>query len=96
MLNIIDGPLISVLTPTWNRSAYLERVWNGLCSQTYKNFEWIVSNDGSTDDTESVVRSLAAKSDFPVMLISASVHVGKARMDNEAVRLASGGFHSLE
>ena len=92
MLNIIEGPLVSVLTPTWNRAVYLERVWKGLCSQTYKNFEWIVSNDGSTDDTESVVRLLAAKSDFPVILISANVHVGKARMDNEAVGLASGEF----
>ena len=85
-------PLISVLTPTWNRSAYLERVWNGLNQQTYRNFEWVVSNDGSTDDTESVIRALAARSDFPVMLINASVHIGKARMDNEAVARAQGDF----
>lgn len=90
MLNGTDAPIVSVLTPTWNRSAYLERVWNGLRSQTYKNIEWIVANDGSTDDTESVVRALAEHSDFPVILINASVHIGKARMDNEAVARAQG------
>lgn len=92
MLNGTDAPIVSVLTPTWNRSAYLERVWNGLRSQTYKNIEWIVANDGSTDDTESVVRALAEHSDFPVILINASVHIGKARMDNEAVARAQGDF----
>ncbi len=85
-------PLVSVLTPTWNRSAYLGRVWKGLSQQTYRNFEWIVSNVGSTDDTESVVRVLAAQSEFSVVLINASVHIGKARMDNEAVARAQGDF----
>lgn len=81
-----------MLTPTWNRAAYIERVWNGLISQTSKTFEWIVADDGSSDETEKVVRDLAAKSDFPVVLIQASTHIGKIRMDNEAVAHARGDF----
>lgn len=83
-------PLVSVVTPTWNRAAYLQRVWEGLCRQTYRNFEWIVANDGSTDATDSLVRALAARSDFRIELVTASVHIGKARMDNEAVARARG------
>lgn len=61
-------------------------------SQTYRNFEWIVANDGSTDDTAHVVTKLAEKSDFPVTLINANMRIGKSRMDNEAIRCAKGGF----
>lgn len=85
-------PLISVLTPTWNRASYLQKVWEGLSSQTLKDYEWIVANDGSTDNTIEVVRELAGKSDFPVTLINASCRIGKSRMDNEAVAIAQGEF----
>lgn len=86
------NPLVSVLTPTWNRAKYLRRVWEGLCGQTYKYFEWIVANDGSTDETEATLRDLAARSNFPIIIINASVHIGKARMDNEAIAQAHGEF----
>lgn len=85
-------PLVSILTPTWNRSAYLERVWDALNKQTYRNIEWIVANDGSTDETVAVMRDLATRSEFPVLLINADVHIGKARMDNEAIAHARGEF----
>lgn len=80
----------SVLTPTWNRAKYLQRVSDGLQTQSHRCFEWIVADDGSTDDTEHVVRRLAAQADFPVTYIRADRHVGKIRMDNEAVRQAAG------
>lgn len=85
-----EHPLVSVLTPTWNRAGYLERVWRALHAQSYRNFEWIVADDGSDDDTRQVIRGLAARSDFRVVLIGASTHIGKARMDNEAVAVAQG------
>lgn len=83
---------VSILTPTHERAALLERVWSGLASQTCREFEWIVSDDGSTDNTAEVVRQLATKSDFPVVYLRADRHVGKIRMDNEAVRRARGEF----
>ena len=85
-------PRVSILTPTWNRSGYIKRVWEGLVSQSYRNFEWIVANDGSADDTAQIIRDLAAQSDFPITLINASIRIGKSRMDNEAVRCARGEF----
>ena len=85
-------PLISILTPSWNRASYLHRVWEGLQSQGFRDFEWIVGNDGSQDDTVEVVRALAQKSDFPITLVSASQRVGKSRIDNEIVAAAQGDF----
>lgn len=87
-----NQPLISILTPTWNRSDYLDRVWQGLNSQTYKNIEWIVCDDGSTDNTAAKLIELRGKSTFPVTIISASLHIGKSRMDNEAIAAVRGEF----
>lgn len=82
-------PLVSVLTPTWNCADYLlERVRNGLATQAYGNFEWIVCDGGSEDDTRNVLSAHAQKSSFPVTELVASHHIGKARMDNEVVGLA--------
>jgi glycosyltransferase involved in cell wall biosynthesis len=83
-------PSISIITPTWNRESYLQRVWDGLASQTSRDFEWIVGDDGSSDGTGALVKALAAKSDFPVILVTASQRIGKARIDNKAVSLARG------
>ena len=85
-------PLVSILTPTWNRVNYLERVWKGINNQTYKQIEWIVCNDGSTDSTENKLKELYERSKFPIKIISSNVHIGKARMDNEAILIAEGKF----
>ena len=86
------SPFISVLTPTWNRADYLKQVWDGLISQSFKDFEWVVSDDGSSDQTTKVVADLAARSPFPVTLITASCRVGKSKIDNVAVTNANGAF----
>ena len=49
--------LISVVTPTYNREKLLERCYKSLCNQNFKNFEWIVVDDGSLDDTRLIVES---------------------------------------
>ena len=86
------APRISVLTPTWNRATHLPKVWEGLSQQIFENFEWIVANDGSEDNTISVVKELAERSSFPVTLINADRRIGKSRMDNELVKCAHGEF----
>src|SRR3989338_9452063 len=84
--------IFSILTPTWNRGAYLKRVFEVLKSQTFTNFEWIVADDGSNDNTIDVVNQFAKNSNFPVILIHADRHVGKVRVDNESIKQARGKF----
>lgn len=48
---------VTVCTPTYNRADTLHRVYESLLSQSNKNFEWIVIDDGSTDNTKSVVEN---------------------------------------
>lgn len=48
--------MLTVFTPTYNRSKTLERVYNSLINQTSKDFEWIIIDDGSTDNTKDVIK----------------------------------------
>ena len=43
--------LLSIVTSTYNRSALLRRCFDSLCVQTDNRFEWIIVDDGSTDET---------------------------------------------
>lgn len=54
-------PFITILTPTYNRASLLPRLFDSLLCQTNKDFEWIVVDDGSTDDTREVVANLKEK-----------------------------------
>jgi len=47
--------LISIIIPTYNRSSYLLECLNSVLNQTYKNWECLVIDDGSSDDTEQLV-----------------------------------------
>lgn len=48
--------MISILTPTYNRGYIISKAYQSLKSQTDKDFEWIIIDDGSVDDTEKIVK----------------------------------------
>ncbi len=49
---------VSILTPSYNDTESIEETFQSLLCQTYEDWEWIVINDGSTDDTEARIKSL--------------------------------------
>jgi glycosyltransferase involved in cell wall biosynthesis len=57
--------LLTIFTPTYNRAGYLPRQFESLKAQEDKDFEFILVDDGSTDDTPEVVRRLEAESSMP-------------------------------
>lgn len=60
---------LSIVTPAFNRGNLLRRCFESLKKQTSNDFEWIVVDDGSVDDTESIVQSIKDTSNFPVIYV---------------------------
>lgn len=50
----------SVFTPSYNRAKTLPRLYEALKKQTYRNFEWIIVDDGSADNTKKRLRNSSA------------------------------------
>ncbi|MDR2257688.1 MAG: glycosyltransferase [Treponema sp.] len=57
---IFDGPLVSVLIPARNEEKNIERCLNSLRNQLYKNYEILVIDDNSTDNTPKILRRIAS------------------------------------
>ena len=60
------SPTLTILTTTYNRSHLLGRCFESLCNQISKDFEWLIIDDGSTDDTEAVVQQYKKTAGFPI------------------------------
>jgi len=56
-----NGPQVSVIIPTFNRAAIIGQTIENICQQTYPNIEIIIVDDGSTDDTPSVLKSYGGR-----------------------------------
>lgn len=63
-----DAVQLTILTPAYNRAALLPACFQSLCGQTDFDFEWLIVDDGSTDDTEAVVGSFQTDR-FPIRYI---------------------------
>lgn len=81
--------LLTVFTPTYNRAHLLGRVYASLQKQTCRDFEWVIVDDGSTDNTEAVVSEFLADADFPIRYFR-QPNGGKHRAVNRGVREAQG------
>ncbi|MDR2134545.1 MAG: glycosyltransferase [Treponema sp.] len=60
-VEILDGPLVSVMVPARNEEQNIERCLNSLRNQLYKNYEILVLNDNSTDNTLNILNRIAAE-----------------------------------
>lgn len=59
----------TVLTPTYNRAQTLKRAYDSLCEQSFQDFEWLVIDDGSTDNTKECVKHWQQEAVFPIHYI---------------------------
>jgi glycosyltransferase involved in cell wall biosynthesis len=86
---VTDRPTFTVFIPTYNRAGLLPRALSSIEAQTYRDFEVVIVDDGSTDDTAAVVAHWKAGVEFPVTYVKQS-NQGKHAAHNKGVELAKG------
>lgn len=85
------APLFTVFTPTFNRAGTLRRPYESLLAQTLRDFEWLVIDDGSGDNTRELIERWKTEADFPIRY-AWQENAGKAAAWNRALELARGEF----
>lgn len=81
---------ITVFTATYNRAYIIEKLYHSLQRQTFRDFEWLVVDDGSSDETEQVIEQWkAAGNDFSIRYYKQQ-NGGKCRAINHGLELVKG------
>jgi glycosyltransferase involved in cell wall biosynthesis len=80
--------LISIITTVFNKEEYLSISIESVLNQTYKNFEWIIINDGSTDNSDDVIKSYC---DSRIRYVS-NINLGQSKASNHALKMISGDY----
>ena len=81
---------LTVFTPLYNRAHLLSRIFESLCKQTYKDFEWVIVDDGSSDNSKEVIDHIKKSKDvFPIHYLYQQ-NGGKHRAINRGVKEAKG------
>ncbi len=78
---------VSIITPLYNSSAFLLETLESILNQTYQNLEIILVNDGSTDNTEELVRSIR---DNRITFLNSDKNLGIASARNLGIERATG------
>jgi len=83
--------LISIIMPVYNGGKYLHLAIESVLAQTYTNFEFIIINDGSTDDTKNILEKYS-KLDDRIKIITNSVNLKIVKSLNIGLNAAKGEF----
>lgn len=81
-------PRVSVIIPTYNRAQFISSAIGSVLSQTYRDFELIVVDDGSTDGTDKVVAAF----DDPRLIYLPQANRGRSNARNKALASARGDY----
>ena len=81
--------MITIFTPTYNRAYIIRNLYESLCQQTCKDFEWLIVDDGSTDNTRELIQQLQSEDKINIRYIYKK-NGGKHTAINRGVKEAIG------
>lgn len=87
--NKSENPIISVIMPVYNTASYLESSIHSILSQTFQNFEFIIIDDASTDDSLKIIEQFE---DERIYLIKNKINIGNYACRNQGVNIAKGKY----
>lgn len=83
--------LVSIISATFNSSNHLMSTYHSICQQSIEDWEWIVTDDCSDDDSYKMLQSIA-RMDSRVRIFRNSVNSGAAVARNKSLSMANGAF----
>lgn len=86
--------MLTIFTPVYNRAYIIHNLYNSLCHQTCKHFEWLIVDDGSTDNIENLVKSWIKENQINIRFIRQQ-NGGKHRAINHGIREAKGSLFMI-
>ena len=84
-----NTPQITVLMPVYNGEKYLRQAVDSILNQTFKDFEFLIINDGSTDKTLAILQEYKNKR---VKIINNKKNIGLTKSLNKGLKLAKGKY----
>ena len=84
-------PKVSVILPVFNSEKYVFEAIQSILNQSFKDFEFIIINDGSTDNSLEIIK-LAAESDNRIIFINNEKNLGLIKTLNIGLNLATGEY----
>ena len=90
-----EKPTVSVIIPTYNRAKLLPRAIKSVLNQTFKDFEVIIVDDGSTDNTEEVINEFQ-KHNKRIKYIRHEKNKGAAAARNTGIKIAQGEYIAFQ
>ncbi|WNN42968.1 glycosyltransferase family 2 protein [Winslowiella toletana] len=85
------NPKVSIITATYNSAEFIEALFVCLLNQTYKNWEWLITDDCSKDNTWALLEKIAAQ-DARVCIKKNIINQGAAVSRNESLSRATGEY----
>ncbi len=86
----MSNPTVSVIIPVYNAQEGIKQCMDSLLNQSFTDFEIILLNDGSTDNSLEVIKKYAADNDFIRVIDKENEGVAKTR--NKGIQLANGKY----
>lgn len=90
---INQQPLVSVVVSTYNREKYVKRAIESVLSQTYKNIEFVIIDNASTDKTPEIISEFSRK-DERIVILTNETNLGHVKSINRGIVMAHGKYIS--
>ena len=83
--------LITIFTPLYNRVSYLKRIYKSLVQQNDSEIEWIIVDDGSSDNPKQIIDKIKTNAPFKILFINQK-NRGKHVAINKGIKNAKGDY----
>jgi len=89
MISILGFPFFSVVIPSFNRAHYISKAINSILSQSFQDFEIIIVDDASTDNTEEIITSLR---NDRIVYLKNETNLERCVSRNKGIEMAKGKY----